>query len=273
MLDALPLGVAVVLVLLADRCWRKRPLRRETDAAVSRVLWAITGIGLGLSLAVWAAVSLIEPSLLGEGVWIVAAAWLLGIVAAGRFAMWPVAWRVAESGVSGGALPAAVLWAASACVWFGMLRLVGTPINLASGIVDVPIDALLFLFGGTGVLERSRGWRVCMTVLWGAFGLIGLVLMAKVLFSMGGVGGSPVLRVGSSEILNPGLAMVFGGVLGLVGLTLAAALGGSSARGWCVGRTRTGLACAKCGYNLAGINDSTCPECGTSPQPPAGERA
>jgi hypothetical protein len=265
--EYLPLGAALVLVAFAERGWRKRPLRRETDAMACRIMWTITAVGLGLSLAIWAAVLLIEPSLFGAAMWIGGLAWLLATVATGRFAMWPVAWRVADSGVPGGALPAAVLWGASACVWFGVFRLVGAVINLATGIVDIPLDALLFLLGGFGVLERSRGWRICLVVLWASIGLVGLVLMGQSLLAIGGVGRAPVLRAGTSELDSPGLAVVFGCVLGLIGLSLATTLCGASVRGWCVGRTQAGNACAKCGYNLKGIENKVCPECGVDARP------
>lgn len=269
MIELLPLGAAFVLLALAERGWRKRPFRRETDAIASRIMWTITAVGLGLCLAVWTAVMLIEPSLVGATIWINGLAWLLATAAAGRFAMWPVAWRIADSGVPGGALPAAVLWGASACVWFGVLRLVGAVVNLATGIVDIPLDALLFLAGGLGVLERSRGWRIFLVVLLVWIGVVGLVLMGKSLQAIGGMGRGPVLRAGSSELDSPGLAVVFGCVLGLTGLSLAVTLCGASVRGWCVGRTRAGNACAKCGYNLKGIENKVCPECGTEARPMA----
>lgn len=262
MLHFLPFAAAIVLVLLAERNWQKRPLRRETDAIAYRVMWTITAIGLASGVAMWAAVLLIEPSLVGGRVWVGGLAWLLATVAAGKFAMWPVAWRIAESGVPDGDLPSPVLWAASACVWFGIFRLVGAAINWTMAIPDIPLDALLFLFGGSGVLERSRGWRICLLVLWGMVGLVGLGMMASALLAIGGVGRGPVLRAGSSELDSPALAVVFAAAMALIGLTLAAALAGVSVREWCTVRSQTGDACPKCGYNLAGLEGKGCPECG-----------
>jgi hypothetical protein len=211
----------------------------------------------------WSSVLLIEPSLVGGRVWVGGLAWLLVMVAAGKLAMWPVAWRIAESGVPDGALPHAVVWTASVCVWFGILRLLGSVVNWTMGLPDIPVDALLYLLGGTGVLERSRGWRICMVVLWGLTGLVALGMMAQSLFALGGVGRGPVLRAGSAELESPGLAVVFSAGLALVGLPLAAALAGSSVRAWCVGPVRPDHACARCGYSLTGIG-AVCPECGTN---------
>lgn len=270
MLEFLPFAVAVALIYFAERNWKQRPIRRPTDGAVFRLLWTITAIALIVQVVLWTSIWLIDPSLVGGGAWIAALSWLLVTVAAGKFAMWPVAWRVAESGVEDGALPPAVLWGASACVWFGVLRLTGALVSLSMGMPDLAIDGLLFLFGGFSVLERSRGWRTGMVVLWGLFGLAGLLLMGKTLAAMAGAGTAPVMQAGSAELDSPGLALIFSAVLALAGLSIAAALGGSSARAWCTGRMRAGKACAGCGYNLIGIDATRCPECGNPVRVPGG---
>lgn len=266
--ELLPPFAALVLFAIAERGWRKRPLRRQTDAAACRIMWTITAAGLGLDVVIWVLAILIEPSLSPEQGLIRGLAWLVATVAAGRFAMRPVARRIADSGMASGMMPAVVLWGASVSVWCGVFGLVGAVIKLTTGNLTIPVLELLLLFGGLGVLERSNGWRICLLVLWGLTGLVGFVLLSSAWVSLAVWGHGPVVRVGSFEVMDSrGLAVVFGGGIALFGFTLATIMAGPSGRGWCVGRPRSGDTCTSCGFNLQGIEGNRCPECGLNSRP------
>lgn len=223
-------------------------------------MWTISGASLGASVLLWIAAVMVEPSAAGGRAWIGFMAPALVTIAAGFFSIWPVAWRVAEWGPP----PTVVLWGASACVWFGVYRLTGTLVDLSSGIVNFPLDGLLLLFGGSGVLERSRGWRICAMAMWALIGLAGFYAVINSVLGAGFAGSPLVKRAGSSVVTNPGLTALIGAALGLVGLALAAILSGPEARAWCSGGARHEAACARCGYDLHGIEGTVCPECGVA---------
>ncbi len=245
------------MLLLALRSWSRRPDRYASDGQVLRVMASLSIAAVVFGTVVLISIGLVDPTAASGPTLFRGAGWVLATIASGFLCLWPVAWRVARTGLP----PVSVLWGASACVLAGTCRLLGMFINLASGIVDIPLDGLLLLFGGLGVLERSSGWRRCVTVIWGLVGLVGILCTGAAVLSAGGTG--PVLRAGTSELESHGLIAMVGTVAGLVGLTLSALLGGSSARAWCGGRP--GIACDGCGYDFRGLGvDMACPECGAT---------
>lgn len=258
----LPLAAAVGLLVFADHAWKARPLRWPTDETAQRVVWILTLSGLALGVGVWGVLALSDSAFrTTEVVFVAVTSWFVTL-AAGRLAMWSVAWRIAEARVAPDALPKGVLWAASLCIWIGVLRMLGAAVGLLSLRIDIPLDGILLFFGGTSVLERSNGWRRCMVVVWALLAVVSIALFLQAALASFGVGQGPALRFGTVELPIPAVAVAISAVLVLFSTLLTSAFASEAARSWCTPRTADAPACPSCGYNLTGLDDPKCPECG-----------